>query len=117
MPEGLEEKIKEFGSDGVNSAVKIQEKAGRSKALKEVSIPRNKNLTWEETIVHYADYRVFQNNVVTLTERLEYLQEAYQRPPELWQKRTEHLQEIEQNIMQIIKMKPEDLAEAIQNGR
>jgi len=86
-------------------------------ALKNVSIPRNEGKTWEETIVHYADYRIFQNKVVSMSERLEYLQENYNTKPEgYWQTRKEHLQKNEQKIMQIIKMNPEDLAEAVENG-
>jgi len=87
-----------------------------AKALKEVSIPRNKNLTWEETIVHYADYRVFRNKVVNIKERLAYSQEMYMKPQEHWQEVIKHMQELEQKIMQTIKMKAEDLAEAVENG-
>ncbi|MFH1396029.1 MAG: HD domain-containing protein [archaeon] len=85
-------------------------------ALKNVSIPRNKNLTWEETLVHYADYRVFQNKIVSLAERLEYLKEMYPKPEGEWEVSQEHRLEIEHNIMQILNMNPEDLAKEVENG-
>lgn len=85
-----------------------------AKSLRDVSNPRNENPSWEELIVHYADWRVFQNNVVLLRDRLSYLQEMYPREDHVWDSYNKRILELEQKIMSIIQMKPEELKDKVQ---
>ncbi|MBI2146296.1 hypothetical protein HYU22_03080 [Candidatus Woesearchaeota archaeon] len=80
-----------------------------AETLRRVSNPRNENPTWEELLVHYADWRVFQNKVVPLNERLLYLRRQYPREESAWKAYTEKIKRQEQQIMQKIHLHPEDL--------
>lgn len=81
--------------------------------LKRASDPRNRTQTWEELVVHYADWRVFKDKVVSLQERLIYLREAYPREEAVWQEYSQFMFQQEQKLMKTIKMNPEELAKAV----
>ena len=80
-----------------------------AETLRRVSNPRHENPTWEELIVHYADWRVFQNNVVPLDERLAYLRKQYPRDESAWAAYTEKIKHHEKMIMKKAKINPNDL--------
>lgn len=81
-------------------------------SLKRVSNPRaEKNR--EESIVHYADWRVLQKKIVTLQERLNYLKETYPRETEAWEGDETIVLEFEEKLMEVINIQPDDLAEEI----
>ena len=80
-----------------------------AETLRRVSNPRNENPTWEELIVHYADWRVFQNKVVFLDDRLKYLRQQYPREESAWKAYTEKIKRQELKIMEKIKINPRDL--------
>jgi phosphohistidine swiveling domain-containing protein len=86
-------------------------------ALKNVSISNIENKNWEEGIVHYADWRIAQNKIVSLQYRLDYLQELYPKPKEYWQTQINHIKELENKIMGLIKIDPNELEKAFENGR
>lgn len=85
-------------------------------ALKNVSNPRIENPTWEELIVHYADTRVFQNNIVTLYQRIEYLKKMYPRSDEIWDTYTQKQETNEKKIMATLNLKPETLKLQLMNN-
>jgi len=82
-------------------------------SLRNVSDLRHLHRTWEELIVHYADWRVFRNEVVPLQERLEYLRESYSREREEWEKDFQAITSFEQSIMKVLQRNPEDLSNEI----
>ncbi len=84
-------------------------------ALSNVSNPHYNNHNWEESIVHYADMRVFKDNVVTVTERFAYLEKRYPREPEVWKRYLEKIKKLEQTVMAAAKIEPQQLGAAIQD--
>lgn len=81
-------------------------------ALRNISDPYHQNPTAEEIIVKYADMRVFQNKVISLQERLAYLQERYPSPK--WPEHIAKLEKVEQQIRVMIKMNPDDIKHKIE---
>lgn len=77
--------------------------------LVNVSNPKKENKSIEELIVHYADWRIHQNKIITLSERIKYLQEAYHLQPgnNVWTEDFQFMQDFEQEFMNQIKIKPE----------
>ncbi|MBI2667051.1 hypothetical protein HYX13_05555 [Candidatus Woesearchaeota archaeon] len=82
-------------------------------SLTRVSNPHAENLSWEESIVHYADWRVFQEKIVPLQERLVYLRERYPRSDDAWMKYAQKIKEQEEKIFSRLSLTPEELAEKI----
>jgi len=80
-------------------------------ALKNVCSTHNNNKTWEELIVHYADWRVFRNEIVSLQERMAYLQEAYPKGAEYWEEERNVINSYEQKILEKINLTPEQINE------
>lgn len=72
-------------------------------ALKNVSDTKVKDKSWEELVVHYADWRVFRNEIVSLNDRVSYLQEAYPRGMEFWETEMNIIRSYEQKIGERIK--------------
>ncbi len=69
------------------------------------------NKSWEELLVHYADGRVLQNEVVTLNKRINYLQKRYNFDLGYLEQKKKEIFEIENKIMQAVNIPPENLAE------
>lgn len=82
-------------------------------AVRNASNPRYKEHTWEELIVHYADWRVFRNEIVSLQERLDYLQEAYPRAPALWQVYIEKIKDMEERLFEQLTFFPDEMVEQL----
>jgi len=80
-----------------------------ARSLKNVSDPQNADPTWEELIVHYADVRVFKNNIVTFEERWSYLQERYPREDGVWESCREFQYELEKKLFQHLPFTPVEL--------
>ena len=85
-------------------------------ALENVSNPRHENYTWEERIVHYADWRVLQEKIVLLEERLAYLRERYPRPSEVWERYAQKIKKMEQTIFLHLSFPPEQLEQQVDHG-
>lgn len=83
-------------------------------ALKGVSSHEKKEKSWEEWIVHYADWRTFRNEIISLPERLAYLKEQYAGYNEYWVEREQMMQEIENKITQSINLNPEKLKQLVE---
>ncbi len=79
-------------------------------SLKKVSNPYETNLSWEEKIVHYADWRVFQDKIVSMDERVEYLQERYPRNDDGWEKFIAKMKKIEKMLFAKLSFSPDELA-------
>ncbi len=82
-------------------------------ALKKVCNPREADLTWEEKIVHYADWRVFQDTIVSLSERLAYLCEIYPRTDNAWELFEKKMRILEKEIFSKLSFSPEKLKEIV----
>lgn len=74
----------------------------------------------EEQIVHYADWRVYLDTIVSLKERTDDLFVRYNKKimtrhdgKKVWEKRIADEFAVEKSIFSKIKMQPEELAEAI----
>lgn len=103
----LREKFQNMHEGDVAYAVFRDEFPELAVALKNVSNPYHQNPTMEEIIVKYADLRVFQNNVISLQERLAYLQERYPSPK--WPEHIVKLKKVEQQIKTMLNMNPDDI--------
>lgn len=79
-------------------------------ALRDLS-NQAENKSWEEMLVHYADGRVLQNEVVTLNKRINYLQKRYNFDLNYLEQKKKEIFEIETKIMQAVNIHPENLAE------
>jgi len=79
-------------------------------ALRDVSSPRNLEPTWEELVVHYADWRVLREKVVLLSERLAYLRTRYPRSDEAWQSYEQLIKAQEQKLFFNLSFAPDELA-------
>lgn len=78
-------------------------------SLLKVSNPKDENRTWEELVVYYADWRVFQEKVVPLEERCAYLKKRYPRPDDGWEKYLKKIKKKEEEIFRIIGFEPAEL--------
>jgi hypothetical protein len=79
--------------------------------IKRGSDPRLQDKNFIESLVHYADYRVKQNSVVSLRERFAYFKGTYPAPEGFWDAQEKYCQQIENNIFTHLSFKPEELAE------
>ncbi len=82
-------------------------------SLRKVSTPGIIDRNWEEAIVHYADWRVNHNQVVSLKERLDYLKKTYPKCSEKWENDEKIILEFEQKLMGLINISADKLADEI----
>ncbi len=85
-------------------------------ALRHASNPRHEDPSWEEVIVHYADWRIFQEKIVSLQDRLLYLQEMYPREDAAWKRYEQKMKNHESMIFSHLDFAPEELKEAIEQN-
>jgi len=85
-------------------------------SLTRVGNPHAENVSWEERIVHYADWRVFQEKIVSFQERLAYLKERYPRKGTAWQEYAQKMKEQEEKIFSHLDFSPEELSEKIKKN-
>jgi len=78
-------------------------------AIKNSGDSKVKNYSWEELIVHYADWRVFREKVVTLNERLDYLKENYPKEDGVWDNYSIKIKEQEQKLFKQLDFSSEEL--------
>ncbi|MBT3836373.1 HD domain-containing protein [Candidatus Woesearchaeota archaeon] len=86
-------------------------------ALKHVSDPQNVDPSWEELIVHYADVRVFKNEVVTFDERWHYLRERYPREDGVWESCREFQYDLEKKLFQHLPFMPKELKQKMETSQ
>lgn len=108
----LREKFPNMHEGDVAYAVFNDEFPELAQALKNVSDARHQHPTKEEMIVKYADMRVFQNKVISLQERLVYLQERYPSPQ--WPEYIVKLEQLEMEIHTMIKINPHNIKEKLE---
>lgn len=75
-------------------------------ALLRSSSFRDKNKTEEEKLVHYADWRVCQDKVITLAERMNYLLRVYPSAAPFLEKDLKEMEEYERELFRKIKQNP-----------
>lgn len=83
-------------------------------ALRQVSSSKNENPSWEQIIVHYADWRVLREKVVSLSERLAYLRKRYPRADDSWQRYEKAIKAQEEKIFSNLSFSPDELAVKIE---
>src|SRR3989344_2413284 len=86
-------------------------------SLRKVSTPGIIDRNWEEGIVHYADWRVNHNRIVSLKERLDYLKKTYPKGTEFWQEDEKIIREFENKLMGLINIEAVKLADEIRNKK
>lgn len=85
-------------------------------ALRDVSNTFKENKSIEENITHYADWRIFNDQVVSLAERLDYLKGRYKAEEEFWQKKEKLIKEKEEELFTKLNFNAEELKEELKNG-
>ena len=84
-----------------------------AKLLLHATNPHNKDRCWEDSILHYCDYRTFKNTVVTLETRFEYFKTMYNGFTN-WDIYLEYMKEEENKIFSELQFKPEELKELVE---
>ena len=78
--------------------------------------PLLRKRTIEESVIHYADYRIFNNQVVLLEERFAYFKKRYPAPEGFWSSYLDYCKEEESRIFKSLKIKPEELNAVLNNN-
>lgn len=74
--------------------------------------------SWEEKLIHYADWRVFVDDIIPLKERLDDLYKRYkpkfnEEQTKNWDKKVKDQIECEKEILSLVNIKPEDLGKLV----
>ncbi len=82
--------------------------------LQEGSLYENASVqSWEEKIVHYADWRILGTKVIPLQQRLEDFSQRYKnklsKDFKKWERMKHTIQQIEQEICKTLQVNPEQL--------
>jgi len=87
-------------------------------AIKNSSDIKNKDKSWEELAAHYADFRVFRNQVASNEEIFAYLKEQYpvSGDDDVWEKFSQLLKEEEEKLFLYLDFSPDNLAIEVENG-
>jgi putative nucleotidyltransferase with HDIG domain len=72
-------------------------------------------LNWNELIVHYADWRVLKNEIVSLDERYNYLELQYPEKKKFFKEYLELMKKEEKLIFAKLKFNPEELNKVIES--
>ena len=83
--------------------------------LKNCSNHKNLDPSWEELVIHYADFRVFREEVVPLEVRKKYLEEVYPAQEGRWDFYLEKMREVENRINVNLPFELKDLAVVMKN--
>ena len=77
--------------------------------------PRSRDRNLVESIIHYADYRIFKDQVVLLSERFEYFKKKYEAPANFWDDYLHYTLKEEQKIFSNLPFLPSELKEKLAN--
>jgi len=80
-----------------------------AKSLKYVSHTFNEEKNIEEEIAHYADWRILNNQITSLSKRLEDLKARYGDGDGFWDKRVKIILMFEERLFSQLNIKPEQL--------
>ena len=86
-------------------------------AIKHASDPLKKDKSIEEDLAHYADWRVSNNQIVSLSDRLIYLKQRYPKGDQYWQQRSDVIFQIEKRLFSHLDFSPEQISQLIKDGR
>jgi len=78
-------------------------------AVKRSSSLTDKKESWEEIIVHYVDWRVLQSQLVTIPERIVYLEHTYNPQGEIWEEHKRDIFELERKIIKALALSSEEM--------
>ncbi|MBU0459869.1 MAG: HD domain-containing protein [Nanoarchaeota archaeon] len=82
-----------------------------AKSIRDASSPFKEDKILEEDLVHYADWRIFNNQVVNINLRLNDLKVRYTWEEEYWKKRKELMLKVEAELFFNLDFTPEQLKE------
>ena len=82
--------------------------------VKNSSDPYNREKTWEELVVHYADWRITGEEIIVLDKRLIYLRDRYPRDDNAWDEYESVIKGDEAKIFEHLSFQPEELKDKIQ---
>lgn len=116
MRELLRQKYPNMYEGEIAHAIFKEEFPELALALRNCSSLGNLNPSWEELIVHYADFRVLKEEVVPLDVRKAYLQEIYPAKEGLWDLYLEKMKEVESKIFSNVDFAPVNLATEMEIG-
>jgi len=71
----------------------------------------------EESLITYADYRIFKDQIVSLEERFAYFAAVYSIKNDLWELALEHIRKVERELFASLDFAPQQLAEALKSGQ
>ena len=78
--------------------------------IRDSSDVRKADKSWEELIVHYADFRVFRNQVASKEQIYAYLKEQYPVSDDTWEKFSRLFKVEEEKLFSHLDFPPENLA-------
>ncbi len=85
--------------------------------IKNSGDPKKTDQSWEELVVHYADWRVLLEKVVSANERLLYLKVRYQRNRDDWNKYKQIITEHECKLFAHLDFSPEELGKIMEENK
>ena len=80
-----------------------------AKTLLNEGDPYLRERNWEESVIHYADYRVFREELVSLETRFEYFKQRYPAEEGFWSEYFDYCQQEEAKIFNSFPFNPGDL--------
>lgn len=87
-----------------------------AKTIRDSSNPLKDDKNFEEEIIHYADWRILNNQIVHINQRLSDLKRRYFRGDDYWENRKELMVKIETKIFSHLNFSPEELKGIFENG-
>ncbi len=110
----LRSKFKDMYENEVAYTVFKDEFPELALTLKNEGDPYLREHSFEEALIHYADYRVFQEKIVSLKERFAYLEEVYKAEEGFWQEYLKYCMDEEKEIFAHLSFTPEQLEEQLE---
>lgn len=116
MREHLREKYKDMHECDVAYLFFKDKFPELAKSLKYVSNTFNEDKKIEEEVAHYADWRILNNQIILLDNRLTDLKSRYGDGDGFWDSRVKIVLETEKRLFSQLNFNPEELVKRMQNG-
>lgn len=84
-----------------------------AQSLKDVSSHFKENKIIEEDLAYYADWRIFNDKIVSLSERLENLKKRYPAEESYWEGRARLIRKKEEQLFSLLNFFPKELDKSI----
>src|SRR3989338_1964357 len=79
--------------------------------------PHLRTRSWEDSVLHYADYRIFHEAVVSFDQHFSYLSEVYKGGNDFWQEYLQYCKDEEKKIFAHLGFTPEQLQQQLQQQK